>query len=237
MDLERPESACRTCRPPKTDAWTLAEHGWRVCDRCFDRLEDMLSEINRRFFLLDPRPGRGRLDSRGSPGFGSRSPANETVIAMRDPGSGTTAKVWLAADGRVHREDENPPRGVFNELLTYAVDVCERRGFERHGCASVPELCVWLAKHLDWMVRQDSIVEFHTAMARLVRQLRPVTGERRIGIGKCGECGARLYAPTQVTVDPALGIVAYCDVIFCSGCEAQWQRSDWLNLGDELAET
>lgn len=219
--IERPDYACRTCRPPKTDAWILAEHGWRVCDGCFDRLADMLTEINVRFFLLDPRPGGGRSDSRGAPGFGSRSPGSEHVIAMQDPSSGTGARVWLAQDGRVHREDENPPRSVLNELMTFAVDVCECRGIAHHGCVSVPELCRWLRNHLGWIVCQESVVEFYSGLSRLVHQLRPVTGERRVGIGKC-KCGARLYAPTEG------------DTVWCAGCDVSWGMSAWLPLSDQL---
>lgn len=227
--IDRPAYACQTCRPPKTDAWTPAEHGWLICDRCHDRLVDSLAEISQRFLLLDPRPGGGQSDGRGSPGFGSKPPASLSVLVLRDSRSSQTARVWVGGDGRVHREDESPGMSVRATLETWAVDVCELRGYEvraRH----VHDMCSWLTSQLDWFARQESVVEFERDVSTLVRQLRPMTGDRRYPIGRCTQefddesvCGARLFAPTTG------------DTISCGRCDAEWPRSTWLDLGDELA--
>lgn len=227
--IGRPSNACVTCKPPRTNAWSLAEHGWLICDGCYNRIESALTEINERYFLLDPAPGGGASDGRGAPGFGSRPPANLSALVMRDHRSSQTARVWFGQDGRVHREDEAPGMSAWSTLATWSTEVCELRGFELRD-RTVAELCYWLGTQLDWLGRQESIAEFERDVTRLVRQLRPMTGDRRYPIGRCTQefddesmCGARLYAPESG------------DTISCGRCDAEWPRSSWLDLGDELA--
>ncbi len=232
----RPAHACLTCPPPRSNAWRPADDGYRTCSDCYDRLRENLAEIPARFAALDPRPGGGmESGGRGAPGFGSRAPGSDHIIAMRDRRSSTVARVWVGKDGRVHREPERPVLSVWSVLDTQAWAVAEARGIVLADHLDVPALCRWIDGHLDWATRQPSVVELHEALRDLLGQLRPVTGEpgrRHIGIcpGQDGEdggepapCGARLYAPLTGSE------------IRCGQCDNRWPRESWLQLGDLLA--
>lgn len=233
--IQRPTNACVLCPPPKTQAWWPADPSYKTCSNCYDRLRQHLNDIPTRYHMLDPNPGTtGEHGSRGAPGYGSRAPASEHIIAMRDRRSSPIARTWLGRDGRLHRESERPPLSVHNVLDTLAWDIAEHRGTT--GPAphlGVPDLARWIDNNLDWITRQDSVVDLDHALRTLLTQLKPVTGDPgRRHIGFCPntidedqvtrECGARLYAPLKG------------DTIVCGTCDRVWPRSEWLRLGDLL---
>lgn len=234
--IERPQWACILCPPPRQAGhWRPADPGYRTDSPCLDRLRERLQDVVRRYLLLNPRPGaNGDHRGRGAPGFGSRAPASDHVIAMRDPRSSAVAHVWLARDGRVHQEAERPPLSVFVVLDTLAWDVAEQRGIDGpEPSATVPELGRWIDRHLDWITRNDIAADVDQAVRGVLAQLKPVTGEPgRKHVGECPntiddedgtrECGARLYAPLRG------------DSIRCNQCSREWPRSEWLRLGDLL---
>lgn len=236
--MDRPDSACRSCRPPRgTNPWRLAPSGYTACESCRDTMEDNLDEIQWRYYLLNPRPGSsGDLDHRGSPGFGSRSPASDHVIVMRDGRSSHCARVWVGSDGRVHREPEKPPLSVYSVLLTEAVDTAERRVLsDRSEFESVLGLTVFLTRHIDWWGTQRDVGEFAGKLRRLVSQLRPVTGTphpkpfarcpNTIDLGDgTRTCGGPLFAPVSLAVG----------VIECVGCGREWERPEWDEFGQLL---
>jgi hypothetical protein len=213
----------------------MADHGYRTCSSCLDRVRESLRDIVRRWLMLNPQPGAsGEHGSRGAPGFGSRAPASVHVIAMRDRRSSAVARVWVAADGRVHHESEHPPLSVHGVLDTIAWDIAEHRDLDGPDPrADVPQLARYIDTNLDWATRQSSIVELDRALRDLLAQLKPVTGDPgRRHIGLCPtvidegdttrECGARLYAPLRG------------DEIACGACGRVWPREEWLRLGDLL---
>lgn len=234
--LERPTAACVTCPPPRQQrAWRTADPGYKTCASCLDRIRDTLKDIARRYLLLNPRPGAsGEHGGRGAPGFGSRSPASEHVIAMRDPRSSAIARTWLGRDGRLHQEAERPPLSVHGVLDTIAWDIAEARNQDGPPERSdVPQLTRYIDGNLDWATRQHGITEVDRDLRSLHAQLKPVTGDPgRRHIGTCpvvideGEhtrdCGARLYAPLRG------------DAIECTACGETWPREKWLRLGDLL---
>lgn len=236
--LTRPNNACLTCPPPrKVGHWRIADQGYRTCTDCYDKLRDQLKEITKRYQLLDPRPGAsGEHGGRGAPGFGSRAPASEHIIAMRDRRSSPVARTWLGRDGRLHQESERPPLSVHNVLDLIAWDIAEARGIDGPAAAlDVHELCRWIDAHTDWITRQPAVTEIHHMLRDLLGQLRPATGDpnpRHIGLcpsvidegDTTRECGTRLYAPLKG------------DSIQCRACEREWPRSEWLRLGDLLQE-
>lgn len=235
--LARPTGSCLTCPPPLgTRSWKRATDGYRTCDQCLDRLRESLHDIAERYGKLDVRPGSsGEMGSRGAPGFGSRAPASEHIIAMMDPRSSAEAHVWVGGDGRVHRESERPPLSVYSVLETEAFDIAELRGFDNPTCTTVQGFTSWLDTQLDWITRSEIVVDFAERIRELQSQLRPVTGDRRRQIGRCpntverGEeseaCGSPLYAPTENAKD---------DTIRCRACGQDWPRTEWLRLGDML---
>jgi hypothetical protein len=197
-------------------------------------MRERLVEISERYDELDPTPGASGMDgARGAPGFGSRSPAADTVIAVQDWRSAREARVWLGADGRVHRESERPALSVLAELWTLARHVAAARELVGPTVLTVAELARWLDGQLDWVTRQDGVGAFDRVLRELVGQLRPLTGEpgaKRIGAcpntldegHHTRECGEPLYAPLRG------------DEIACRACRRRWPREEWLALGRTL---
>lgn len=236
---QRPSWACLTHRQPNDDTqqWMKADPGYRTCSGCLDRIRATLTEIVTRYRRLDATPGASGDGGRGAPGFGSRSPASDHVIAMRDPRSSPVARTWLGADGRLHRESERPPCSVRGVLDTVAWDIAEQRGVDGPSDrADVPMLARWIDAQLDWVTRHELVVEVAAELRRILAQLKPVTGDGRRKIGRCPNtldvddehtvtCDATLYAPTNGG-----------DSIRCGACGRTWPRSEWLRLGDLLEE-
>jgi hypothetical protein len=155
------------------------------------------------------------------------------VIAVLDWRSSREAYVWCGADGRVHRESERPPLSVLAELFTLAQHVAVARKMTGPSVLTVEKLSAWLDGQLDWVTRQDGVVEFDRVLRELTAQLRPLTGEPRPKrIGPCPntidegehtrECAAPLYAPLKG------------DEIRCRACGRRWPRNEWLGLGRTL---
>lgn len=225
------ESRCLLCPPPRDGrSWRHADPGYRTCSACLDKMRDRLTEIRRRWAVLDPRPGAaGNYGSRGAPGFGSRSPAVDHVVAMRDERSNRLARVWLGGDGRVHRESERPPLSVLAELYSLAWHVADARRMTLDA-RDVDPLIRWLDGQLDWVTRQLGVQAADRVLRELVAQLRPLTGEPGAKrVGSCPnvldegehtrECAAPLYAPLRG------------DEIRCGACRHRWPREEWQKLG------
>lgn len=144
-------------------------------------------------------------------------------------------EVWLGKDGRAHAEQENPVRSVPFTLAALAELVAEERGITPLATRDVHELCRWLDKQLDWLTRQELVVDVWDDLRALDRQMKPLTGEPgRRHVGKCPvvldqgehtrECGTKLYAPLRG------------DTIECQGCGETWPREQWLKLGTLLLD-
>lgn len=233
---ERPEWAC-LLHPYPSDGrnFARADDGYRTCGGCYDHFRELLADIPVRYAKLDIRPGANQdHGSRGAPGFGSRSPASDHIIAMQDARSSHVARTWLAADGRLHFESERPPLSVQGVLDTIAWDIAEHRDVAGPTPNMHPvELCRFIDRHLDWLTRNLLVVEVRNSLRDLQSQMKPVTGDpgpRHIGL--CPnllhepdgprECGTKLFAPLRG------------DSIECRGCERVWPRSEWLHLGGML---
>lgn len=211
MTSDRPDGACLTHRPPKPDRpWTRADPGYATCRACYDRLHGWLSPLTRDndgqpdsipalFAALDPRPGVTDHARRG-PGFGSRSPASDHVIAIRDPRS-----------ARVYPSDPHSAPGIltawvqavwedrYEDAALGLADYWRRRA---RLPTTVAEAAVWLDRHLDWITRRGMVTDLHTELGELHSQLRAATGRRgQPPVGRCiellatGECGAPIYMP------------------------------------------
>ena len=251
--MERPSNACVTCAPPRMAGhWRLADRGYRTCSACCDSLREALRDISERFLQLDSTPGAsGEAGTRGAPGFGSRPPASPHIITMTDWRSKSCEvsfdavvyirdengeaidrrEVWYGADGRAHSEDPRPVRSVPGTLAALAGLIAEERDVRPPPARWVPDLVRWLDGHLDWITRQDMVVDVHRDFCDLLGQLRPVTGDRRVRVGTCPntldlgdtsqECGTPLYAPTRG------------ETIHCPNpvCDRKWGRPDWEDLG------
>jgi hypothetical protein len=196
-------------------------------------VRETLRDIVRRYGELDPTPGAGFDGGRGAPGFGSRSPASDHIIAMLDRRSSPVAHTWVGGDGKLHRELERPPLSVWSVLDTAAWGIAEERGITGPDpAADVGDLVRWIDAQLDWVTRRELVVELDGDLRGLLAQLRPATGDQRVRIGTCPnlpehaeqECGAPLFAPLRG------------DTIRCGACGRTWPRPTWERLGQMLQE-
>lgn len=239
----RPAGACLTHRPPgEGRPWQRADAGYVTCKDCADRLHRWLSctavdgdgrpdSIPVLYALLNPRPGsNGDTSGVRPPGFASRSPANDHIVAMRDartamavrPGDPRSApailRAWVLAVWDERYDDD-------------ALDQPDYRSRRAALPIAVPDAARWLDSQIDWLTRQEMVGEFHAELAALRSQLRSI-GSRRYKIGDCPntidegdrtrECGAPLFAPL------------HSDEIRCFACGRLWARPDWEELGKLL---
>lgn len=198
-------------------------------------MRERIAEIAERYLRLDPRPGSSmEAGSRGSPGFVSKPPASVHVIAIRDPRSSQDARVWLGADGRVHREDTRPPRSVHGTLSTMAWSVADERGVAGPGDRDdVFALLRFVDANLDYLTRHAELaVEVDEGLRVLVSALRSVSDDRLRRIAKCPEMVTREDSDEKVRCDTPLFGSWDSDVVTCRGCGTSWSIGDWLDAFD-----
>lgn len=222
---DRPDSACVTHRPPANGrAWAKADPGYRTCSGCHQRIHEWLSPIAvdadgrpdsvpGLYAMLSPLPGIAGGSQRRAPGFASRSPANDYVVAIRDP--------------RSTRLEDGDPHSVPGVLAAWTALLIEERNLVPPN-RTVPAMARFLDRHLDWITRQGWVEDLATELRELHSQLRAI-GQPRRRIGKCPntidegdttrQCDARLFAPL------------HGDQIVCWACGRKWPRSEWLSLG------
>lgn len=151
---------------------------------------------------------------------------------LEAPGAYVARKeAWFDSGGRAHFESERPPLSIPFTISGLADLVAEDREMTAPR-GTVNDIAVWLDKQLDYVARQEWVVDVHETLVRLLGQLKPVTGDPKIRIGQCPntidegettrECKTPLYAPTDSSKD---------DTIRCSGCGRPWPREKWVELG------
>lgn len=202
-----------------------AMDGHMVCDRCATRLDQWLndrehSSIPALYAQLDTVLLPGSVDgSRGSPGYGSRSPARDHVIALRDRRNPAAL-------------DPGDIPSVLGVLEGWTRLLREERGLTvPAGRVTVMGEARTLRFHLDWITRQPWVDELHGELREVRDQLRAALGEHRPRpVGPCPNtvdeerCGSPLYAPR------------YGDAIHCRACGRCWERREWMMLGRLLED-
>lgn len=206
---------CSTVKKPRR-----ATPGYRTCNSCSDRIREAIDEIPGQYVALTTTQAllpQTFDDGRRGPGFGSRSPARDIVIAVTD-----WRTTWTE-DDRLHN-----PLAV---LRSWASMVREEVNEQPPDHTNVTTESDLLIRRLDHVTRQDWVTEMWQELRDCRNQLRTIAGEPRpVPIGRCPvipegqdqECGTPLYAP------------AHGDTITCRGCGEQWPRSRWQILGRSI---
>jgi hypothetical protein len=151
-----------------------AQHGYLTCDPCADRLRSALTEIVELYALLDEALVPGTVDGgpRGGPGYSSRSPARDGVLALTDP--------------RTHAEDDGDPHSVLEILSSWADNVRDDVGLADDSLSGTARreaqlLAGWL-RHVDRQPWAAALAEPARTLGAAVHQLladsrRTMTGE------------------------------------------------------------
>lgn len=186
---------------------------YRACDRCRNEVLRWLGSIQDDFERLTATPVNAPFGGGGSGAFGSKSPANDHVIAMLDRRSAVNA---IGQDDR-----EGAPLSVPAVVGGW----CEVawRASEDALPGTVGEGFAYLRVRTDWLMQQDYAADYAREVRDLYVQLRGHAEPKR----KIGECPGE-YAP-GVTCEAPLRASPNDDVILCFSCGARWERP-WHDL-------
>lgn len=209
---------CTICSTPAKPR--RAADGLRVCGACVDRIGDAVAEIRDQYVTLTrlsallPEAGD---NGRRSPGFGSRSPARDVVLAVTD---------WRTRwdeDTRLHN-----PRAL---LHRWASRIRAEVDEQPPDSATIRTEAALLLRRLEHACRAVWIEDMARELRECRSQLKTIAGEPPpVSIGRCpvvpdGQteaCATPLYAPV------------HGDTITCRGCGEQWPRSRWRLLGKSM---
>jgi hypothetical protein len=208
---------CVCCSTPQKPR--RAPDGYRTCDGCADRIREALVEIPSQYARLTTvealLPGSGDEGRRG-PGFGSRSPARDVVIAVTD-----WRTTW-AEDSRLH----HPPSILHAWASMVRGEVGEKPPAGPVECHVEAPL---LIRRLDHVTRQEWVADMWRELREVVDQLRTIAGEPRpLPVGRCPTI---VDDTTGKVCSTPLYVRAGTDTITCRGCQRQWERREWLHLG------
>lgn len=206
---------CSTAKKPRR-----ATPGYRTCNSCSDRIREAIGEIPGQYVALTEVEAllpQTFEDGRRGPGFGSRSPARDIVIAVTD-----WRTTWTE-DDRLHN-----PLGVLRSWASMVRDEVNEQPPEH---TTIHTEAALLVRRLDHVTRQEWVPDMWRELRECRDQLRTIAGEPRpVPIGRCPnipegrteDCGTPLYAPL------------HGDTITCRGCGEQWPRSRWQLLGKSI---
>lgn len=221
---------CATHHPPRPGREPRqADPPHLICADCLNRLHRLLSATARDddgrhvgipalWCQLDTRPVRGEPGRKG-PGFGSRSPARDHVISMRDPRGGELGLRSVPA--------------VLADWCQLVADECGVRTPQRRD---VPDLAEMLGRSLDWLAQQDYIEDLHAELRDLASQLRSAVGDPKPRpVARCiaqfdgVECGAPIYMPpgTPRALDEPIADLPQLD---CRACGADYRGAAIIRL-------
>lgn len=160
----------------------------------------------------------------------------------RPPGAYVDKRdVWYGSDGKGYQEEETPARSVPHVLESWVQLVAEERGV-KPGAGTVPDLCSWLDRHLDWLSRQELIADLQEELRELHSQLRAATGgAHQPPVGRCielladGECGAPIYMPHGETPRAPDEPIKDLPELVCQACGSRYtgRRLILLRLNSE----
>ncbi|GAA4527516.1 hypothetical protein [Amycolatopsis samaneae] len=239
------------------------QHGYRTCDPCADALRTDIQELARLFpELVHAAVPSGGSPSTGrtSPGYGSRSPARDTVLVL--------------TDRRTRAEDDGDPHSVLEILSSWADNIREDTGMgmpdanareagsllvgwldftanqpwagkldtplsklrdeitEQLGLTprTVVGEAAFLVEWLDWITRQYWVTDLADEIRDLLFMVRTVTGTAEATI-PVGTCPVPSETPGW-PCGAQLRVRANAEWITCPRCRTRWPRASWDELSD-----
>ena len=172
-----PCAICSTDQHPTEACQGLA------CDACANRILALLRRIEACYAALDPVPGRvGDPGGRGSPGYRSSSPANDTVLVETD------------------RRSRNDARGTDVSVLAAVCAWTRQIAYERDARqpvgVSMAGECAFLRGQHSWIVSRPWVADYAAELEQLLRTLRRLTGlAPEPPVGRCivVGCGGNVF--------------------------------------------
>lgn len=155
--------------------------GGVTCEPCIDALARDLGETVSRYGLLDASPSGGISDGgRRAPGFGSRPPGKVHVMAL--------------TDDRTSASELGELQSAQAMLRDWANYVAQNRGMAE-ARRDIEAAGIFLVANLDWITRQEWVVDLHAQLRVVLNQLKSATGDTPLG--KCGVCANAIFAPPR----------------------------------------
>lgn len=200
-----------------------------VCDRCVQRLHDILDSIDQLHALLPEVLLPGSVPPDGTPHGTQAEPGAPIRLDVLD--ALDNRRIWSRVSGWY--SDER--RGTIGLLDDYVRRVVDERNLTSTGIPTVAAEIAFLHRHLAWIIDQPWVTEFNDTLHTILRDLRLLAGEYPPKpIGRCPAeyidnghvvtCAAPLYAPL-------IG-----DIVQCRFCRTYWTRDQWLLLGRILEQ-
>ncbi|MDT8910912.1 hypothetical protein [Amycolatopsis sp. PS_44_ISF1] len=240
-----------------------AQHGYRTCDPCADELRADIQELAR----LYPELARAVVPSGGAPagglgapGYGSRSPARDSVLVL--------------TDRRTRAEDDGDPHAVLEVLAGWADNIREDTGMsvpdpgaqregrllvgwldftarqpwagrldtplgqlrdeitEQLGLAprTVAGEAAFLVEWFDYITRQYWVSDLADEIRGLLPLVRAATGTAESSV-PVGTCPTTEES-TQRPCGARLRVRPDADRITCPKCRTRWPRATWDKLSD-----
>jgi hypothetical protein len=173
---------CLVCPPSKPRE---AEAGKQVCFHCSNRVLRHLGELEDYLPTLSLLKTKGGDGGGRKPGFGSSSPANDTVIHHTDWRTTPSALDGMGAVATVHE---------------WAKQVREDRGLECPRTLSVFSELHALRTHHAWIMAQPWVADYAGEVREIHAAVRAAANDPiPRSVGRCihqlrhGECGADVY--------------------------------------------
>ena len=205
---------------------TEARHGL-LCTVHFDRLADMLREVEEQAAILSAVPSMAiRTGSGGGSLASERAPARLDVLVHLDSRRGT---------GKSETEDDELAAGktlpVLDVLHSWARVVREERGFASRSAVTVSGERDILTRALDWIAEQSWCDEMYAEVRQLVGQLKAANGTQpEKPVGRC-------YLPNETGVcDGPIWVDDAAGHAHCGRCKATWDGPQLAMLSFELEQ-
>lgn len=221
-----------------------------LCPACATRLDKTLAELATAYPRLDARPGATGAHSgaRGTPGFGSRSPARVDVLSL--------------TDGRRSAAPEQHENAGVPAVVAWWADRCREDGLLplRRVRADVPSECEAIRKVLGAVVCRWWVAELVAGVEQALWRVRHALGELEptVPLGGCPilpEDVAPLWTLAYHDLSPRLarmvcdGLLAehgcggqvraraFGETARCQACGMRWDtRAELRLLGEQLGD-